>query len=73
MLRHQLQVLQRNRGRIFVVDTVSGDSHEAIEGESLNLPILTANTSKSFFTRRASRGDIWVVRFGETTATTLAT
>jgi len=58
--------LQQSRSPVRV-DSVSDDSHEvlAIEGESLSMPVLTADTSQLFFTRRTSQGDIWVVHFGD--------
>jgi Tol biopolymer transport system component len=64
------RLIYSNRGRLSVIDTVSGASHEvlAISGESLNVPVLTADASQLFFTRRTYQGDIWVVQFGETNA-----
>ena len=62
------RIIYTNRGRLSVFDMVSGASREvlAVPGESLGIPILTADNSQLFSSRSTSEGDIWVVRFGET-------
>jgi serine/threonine protein kinase/Tol biopolymer transport system component len=64
------RLIYANLGRLFVAEVSSGMTREvlAISGESLASPCLTADNSQLFFTRATSAGDIWIVRFGERTA-----
>jgi Tol biopolymer transport system component len=56
-----------NRGRLRVVDTITGNTKEvlAIPGETLAWPVPIAGDSQLLFKRTSFSSDIWTVRFGE--------
>jgi Tol biopolymer transport system component len=56
-----------NHGRLWVLDTISGDTKEvlAIPGETLDSPVPIMGDSQLLFTRTAQSSDIWTMRFGD--------
>jgi eukaryotic-like serine/threonine-protein kinase len=56
------------QGRLVIFDTASGEGKEilAVTGESLESPLLSGDNSQLFFARSTAKGDIWTVRFDDT-------
>ena len=59
------RLVYKNRDRLWVVDTISGDTKEVlgIPGETLGYPMLIAGDSELLFIRTVLSSDVWTVRF----------
>jgi eukaryotic-like serine/threonine-protein kinase len=55
-------------GRLWLADTVSGQTRELVsfQGETLSNPVITTRDSQLFFSHGTTTGDIWLMRFGDT-------
>ena len=61
------RVIMGRQGRLFVTDTLSGESRQlfAIPGEQLGQARLTADSAYLYFAHGTTSGDIWLVRFAD--------
>ena len=61
------RLLCADRGKIVLIDTMSGNAKDllAIPGEALRFPLAITQESKLVFNRNVLTSDIWTMRFDE--------